>query len=156
MIGKLAIPGVIAAGAAIGLLWPTAPRSNAAVTPSDVVLSRDSDKHFYADTKVNGHNVRFMIDTGAEQIALTEADAVSAGLQPDPQNYEVLGDGASGMVRGQHVQLKSLELNGMRRENVEAVIIQGATASLLGQSFLEQVDEIVIRKGEMRLRFTAA
>ena len=156
MIGKLALAGVIAGGVAIGLLWPTGGRSDAGVTTTELVLTRDSDKHYYADAKVNGHNVRFMVDTGAEQIGLTEEDAVAAGFQPDPANYEVLGEGASGMVRGQHVQLKSLELNGIKHENVDAVIIQGATASLLGQSFLDQVNEIVIRKGEMRLRFGPA
>lgn len=156
MIGKLALAMVIAGGVAIGLLWPTGQRSDAAAGSSELVLNRNSDKHYYADAKVNGHNVRFMIDTGAEQIGLTEEDALSAGLRPDPANYEVLGEGASGMVRGQRVQLKSLELNGIKRENVDAVIIQGATTSLLGQSFLDQVDEIVIRKGEMRLRFEPA
>jgi hypothetical protein len=30
--------------------------------------------------------------------------------------------------------------------------VPGASVSLLGQPFLEKVDEIVIRKGEMRLR----
>ena len=31
------------------------------------------------------------------------------------------------------------------------MIVPGATVSLLGQPFLEKVDEIVIRQGEMRL-----
>ena len=36
--------------------------------------------------------------------------------------------------------------------NAKAVVLQGASVSLLGQPFLENVDEIVIRKGEMTLR----
>jgi predicted aspartyl protease len=56
------------------------------------------------------------------------------------------------MVRGQYVQLKNIDLNGIRQNDARAVIIPGATVSLLGQPFLETVDEIVIRKGEMRLR----
>lgn len=156
MLGKLLLTGVVGAGLAIGFLWPTTPSASGvspAVGPSEVILYRAPDKHYYAEVRVNGHAVNFMVDTGAEQIALTERDARSAGLAIDPARYEVIGDGASGIVRGQAVKLKSLELNGISRQNVDAFVIQGASVSLLGQSFLEQVDEVVIRKGEMRLRF---
>ena len=40
----------------------------------------------------------------------------------------------------------------LRAKNAKAVVVQGATVSLLGQPFLESIDEIVIRKGEMVLR----
>jgi aspartyl protease family protein len=55
-------------------------------------------------------------------------------------------------VRGQYVELKSIELGGIHERNAKAVVVQGATVSLLGQPFLEGIDEIVIRKGEMVLR----
>jgi len=158
MLGKLLLTGAIGAGLAIGLLWPTGHGPSGAAASSaasEIVLQRDSDRHYYLRADVNGRPVRFMVDTGAEQIALTEDDARSAGLQVDPARYEVIGDGASGIVRGQAVQLKSLELNGLKKSNVDAFVVQGASVSLLGQSFLEQADEIVIRKGEMRLRFGA-
>jgi len=158
MFQKLALVATIGGGLAIGLLWPTPNHSSAAGaagTP-DVVLERSSDHHYYADANVNGRAVHFMIDTGADQIALTEADAETAGFKVDPLKYQVIGDGASGMVRGQYVQLKSLDLEGIRQQDVQAVIVQGASVSLLGQPFLEKVDEIVIRKGEMRLRSQAS
>ena len=93
-----------------------------------------------------------MIDTGAGETALTEADARAIGIPIDPSKYQVIGDGASGLVRGQYVQLKTIDLNGIRQQDAEAVIVPGANVSLLGQPFLEKVDEIVIRQGEMRLR----
>ena len=154
MIEKLAIAGTIGAGVFIGLLWPTsrhAPTS-AAVSPIEVVIERNSDHHYYADAKVNGHSVHFMIDTGASETALTEADAQEIGIAVDPNKYEVIGDGASGIVRGEYVQLKSIDFGGIKQQNTEAVVVSGATVSLLGQPFLEQVDEIVIRQGEMRLK----
>jgi aspartyl protease family protein len=155
MFQKLAILATIAAGVAIGLLWPTAQRSSAAPTRAggaEVVIERNSDHHYYADASVNGQSVHFMIDTGAGETALTEADARAIGLPIDPSKYEVIGDGASGMVRGQYVQLKSIDLNGIRQQDAQAVIVPGAAVSLLGQPFLEKVDEIVIRQGEMRLK----
>ena len=155
MFQKLAIFAVVAAGVAIGLLWPTAQRSSAAPTRAggaEVVIERNSDHHYYADASVNGQSVHFMIDTGASETALTEADARAIGLPIDPSKYEVIGDGASGMVRGQYVQLKSIDLNGIRQQDAQAVVVPGAAVSLLGQPFLEKVDEIVIRQGEMRLK----
>jgi aspartyl protease family protein len=155
MFQKLAIFATIGAGVAIGLLWPTAQRSSAAPTRAggaEVVIERNSDHHYYADASVNGQSVHFMIDTGASETALTEADARAIGLPIDPSKYEVIGDGASGMVRGQYVQLKSIDLNGIRQQDAQAVVVPGAAVSLLGQPFLEKVDEIVIRQGEMRLK----
>ena len=155
MFQKLAIFATIGAGVAIGLLWPTAQRSSAAPTRAggaEVVIERNSDHHYYADASVNGQSVHFMIDTGASETALTEADARAIGLPIDPSKYEVIGDGASGMVRGQYVQLKSIDLNGIHQQDAQAVIVPGAAVSLLGQPFLEKVDEIVIRQGEMRLK----
>src|SRR3982751_2729642 len=155
MFQKLALLAVVGAGVAIGLLWPTSQRSTAAPAAqggTEVLIERSSDHHYYADASVNGQSVHFMIDTGASETALTEADARAVGLPIDPSKYEVIGDGASGMVRGQYVQLKSIDLNGIRQQDAQAVIVPGAAVSLLGQPFLEKVDEIVIRQGEMRLR----
>ena len=126
MLQKLTILVTIAAGVVIGLLWPTAQRSNAAPTGAggaEVVIERDSDHHYYADASVNGQSVHFMIDTGASETALTEADARAIGLPVDPSKYEVIGDGASGMVRGQYVQLKSIDLNGIHQQDAQVVIV---------------------------------
>lgn len=154
MIEKLAIGGTIVAGVAIGLLWPTSHRAQApgSAAATEVLIERNSDHHYYADANVNGRPVHFMIDTGASETALTEDDAKSIGIAVDPSKYEVIGDGASGMVRGQYVDLKSIDLQGIKQQDAKAVIVPGASVSLLGQPFLEKVDEIVIRKGEMRLK----
>src|SRR5689334_10083675 len=99
MLQKLALIATIGGGLAIGLLWPT-PRHSAGVATAgtgDVVLPRSGDYHYYADANVNGRSVHFMIDTGADQVALTEADAQAIGLHIDPNDYQVVGDGASGM-----------------------------------------------------------
>lgn len=157
MIEKLAIIGTVGAGLMIGLLWPTSHHSSASAGASsaNVVLERNSDHHYYADAQVNGRPVHFMIDTGASETALTPDDAQSIGIAIDPSKYEVIGDGASGMVRGQYVELKSIDLSGIKQQDAKAVIVQGATVSLLGQPFLETVDEIDIRQGEMHLRMDA-
>lgn len=157
MIEKLAIGATIGIGLVIGLLWPIPRHSgqSAAAEGPEVVIARNSDHHYYADAQVNGRPVHFMVDTGSSETALTESDAKDIGLTVDPNRYEVIGDGASGMVRGQYVDLASIDLGGIRQDNARAVVVAGASVSLLGQPFLEKVDEIVIRNAEMHLKADA-
>lgn len=154
MIERVLFLATIAGGATLGIFWPLhkseAPERT--TTALEVTLQRNSDRHFYADAEVNGKPVRFLVDTGASEIALTEDDAKKVGIEVDPSKYELIGQGASGIVRGQYVDLEHIDLGGLRESNTKAVVVQGANISLLGQPFLESVDEIVIRKGEMLLR----
>ena len=142
---------MLVAGAAVGIFWPTH-KTEPSATGIEVSLQRSSDRHFYATASVNGHDVRFLVDTGASEIALTEDDARKVGIKFDPDRYELLGEGASGFVRGQYVNLDTIQIDGIHEKGVKAVVVEGAAVSLLGQPFLENIDEIVIRKGEMVLR----
>jgi aspartyl protease family protein len=153
MLERVLFVVTIAGGATLGVFWPLSRSETPATTSAlEVTLDRSADKHFYANANVNGHDIRFLVDTGASETALTEEDARKVGIAIDPRQYELLGQGASGIVRGQYVELKSIELGGIHERNAKAVVVQGATVSLLGQPFLEGIDEIVIRKGEMVLR----
>ena len=144
----------LVAGAGVGFFWPTHGPQPAAAAASaiEVTLARSSDHHFYANANVNGHDVRFLVDTGASEIALTEDDARKVGIKFDPAKYGLLGEGASGYVRGQYVTLDNIQLDALHQDGAKAVVVEGANVSLLGQPFLENIDEIVIRKGEMVLR----
>ena len=154
MLERALLVVTLTGGAALGLLWPLHkdPAPATADGGTQVAIARSSDKHYYAQANVNGQPVRFLIDTGASETALTEEDAKKVGLNIDPAKFELVGEGASGMVRGQYVQLASIDVDGIRQSNAKAVVVEGAPISLLGQPFLESIDEIVIRKGEMVLR----
>ena len=155
MLQRLLIIATLAAGTAIGLMWPTKNAANPAAT-SEIRLEKSYDGQFYTDAKVDGQPTRFLIDTGASDIALSEADARRAGISINPAGYELIGDGASGVVRGQHVQIREIDLDGLHAQNVNAVVLPGTQVSLLGQPFLDKLDEIVIQKGQMRLRYSVS
>ena len=155
MLGKLGIVALMGAAVAAVFLWPAAWTPGASTEkPSSVemVIQRSDDLHYYADGKVNGHATRFMVDTGSSETALTEEDALAAGLTVDRDKYELIGEGASGIVRGQYIQVRSLDLGDFSEKDVKVVVVPGATTSLLGQDFLDKVDEIIISRGEMRLK----
>ncbi len=144
---------VAAAGTALGLLWPSQIQGSSSIgAGQEVHLQRSSDGHFYAEGKVDGKRIRFLVDTGSSAVALSPADAQKLGIEVARREYELIGHGASGVVRGKYVEVREIELGEIRQENVEVAVVEGADVSLLGQPFLQELDEIVIRKDEMLLR----
>jgi aspartyl protease family protein len=122
------------------------------VGSGSITLDRERDGHFYADARVNGAAVRFLVDTGASVIALSEADARSAGLAFNPGQVQVIGTGASGEVRGQFVRLNRVELGLKSVSDAPAVVLESGDRSLLGQSFLSQFGSVEIHGNTMVLR----
>lgn len=134
---------------------PEASRNNDAPTwqsGGKTTLTRDEDGHFYAEVRVDGRKVDMLVDTGASFIALTRKDADAAGVDWREDDAVVVGKGASGPVRGVPVTLEEVELGGHRARNVPAaVIFDGLEVSLLGQSFLGQIDAMRIEGDRMVL-----
>jgi len=153
---KIALVIVTAISAIAALSWPTEPqarsRSLSNASFAEVILYQNQDGHFYADAQINGQIIRFLVDTGANAVALTEQDARKAGIHFSPANYQVLGEGAASIVRGQHASLDNLQIGDIVATDVEAAVVENSTMSLLGLSFLDEVDEIVIQKRQMALR----
>ena len=117
-----------------------------------VTLERSFDGHFYADARVNGATIHFLVDTGATGIALSAADAQRAGLAFDSSQAQVIGTGASGQVLGHWVKLNRVELGLKAVNDTPAVILEGGDRSLLGQTFLAQFGSLEIHKDTMVLR----
>ena len=147
---------MIAAGVAIGLAWPGKPPRPPLAQGSlahEVVLTRGSTGHFFADARVNDRaDVHFVVDTGATIVALTLADARNLGLDIDPARFDVIGQGASGEVRGQNVMLDRVTVGDLTVEHVPAVVLEGGDMSLLGQSFLSHIDHVDMSGDYMSLR----
>lgn len=158
---KLALGLVVVAGIGIGLALPAArpvprvaaqaPSPLARETPRPTVVERAASGHFLAVADVNKQPIRFIVDTGADTVALTLDDARTAGVPFDPSQFEVIGKGAAGYVRGQEVRIAELVLDGKRATDVRAVVMQDSDMSLLGQTFLRQIDTVRINGDTMTL-----
>lgn len=117
-----------------------------------LVLHRQWDGHFYADTQINGTTVRMLVDTGATGIALTRDDARKAGIGISIGMPNVVGQGAGGAVKGEYVTLDRVNLGDESAESVQAVVLDGGGQSLLGQSFLSRFASVEIKGDTMVLR----
>jgi aspartyl protease family protein len=131
---------------------PKPPKAMAYGGYGQVTIDRMADGHFYANAKIVGTPVRFLIDTGASMIALTGNDARALGFSWHESELQRIGRGASGDVFGKPVMLNSVAVGGIEFNNLEAVIIpEGLDVSLLGQSFLGKIDNVQIERDRMTL-----
>lgn len=120
--------------------------------PGTIELKREADGHFYANVEINGLPIRALVDTGASAIALSRQDARSAGLAVSAGMFEVVGQGASGEVRGEFTKLDKVTLGHKNAEHLPAIILDSGDISLLGQSFLSRFDSVEINGDTMSLR----
>lgn len=122
----------------------------AGVGPAEVVLQRGRDGHYRAPGRIDGHPVRFLVDTGATQVALPAHVAREIGLVPG-RAYQA--QTAAGVVRAHAARLTRVTLGGLEARDVAGAILDNPESDeiLLGMSFLSRFD-IAIRDGEMRIR----
>lgn len=152
MINPIYLGIPIAAGLAAAWMWPD---ESAVPLGDDAIVEsayRSGDGHFYVDAKINGASIRFLVDTGASAIALSKKDAAKANIDISNEKFEVVGQGASGIVRGVRLDIEKVELGRIVEEDIEAAVIEGSDVSLLGAPFLRKIDEIVIRGDKMEFR----
>ena len=160
MMGRL-FAFIVVFGLGIGFLVPghspsrtgnphrvTAPSEPARETD----LERSSSGHFYTYAKVNGELVKFVVDTGADVVALTKEDAERVGMPVDPSSFTVIGEGASGPVRGAPVMIDSVEVDGKLVNDVQGIVLADSSLSLLGQSYLSRINGVQMSGDYMVLK----
>lgn len=137
----LAIPFAMAAGM---------PPPSAAPRPGTVELARAGDGLFYATATVNGRPVRFLVDTGANVMLLTAADARRVGAARAPAATRLATAGGSAAMAW--TRLDTVELAGRRLAGVQAgVVAHGLPVSLLGQDMLSRFAVVTIAGDRMRM-----
>jgi aspartyl protease family protein len=147
-----AVP-VVPVTAAAASVTAASPRVAApALSPRETRLARMETGHFYADPSINGQPVHVVIDTGASFVALTKADAQRIGIPFTESEFQVVGSGASGPVRGKLIQLDRIDLDGKEVLHVQGAVLEGLDISLLGQAYLSRIGSVQMSGDEMVLR----
>ncbi|WP_179495583.1 TIGR02281 family clan AA aspartic protease [Sphingopyxis chilensis] len=134
--------------------WSSGVPSSGARSPGgEVRLGRSGDSHFYADTEVDGTNIRMMVDSGASIVALTRRDAEAIGIDVDSLPIGGMARTAGGDVPMRTVTLDSVVVEGIEVRRVPAAVIDADMGvSLLGQSFLSKLDAVNVEEDMMTLR----
>lgn len=130
-----------------------APVEQPALEVSDVGISiqRGEDGQFHLNAEVNGQEMPFLVDTGADHVALTVESARRAGIDVDPESFEPVGMGAGGVVEGQRIRLESMSVAGHDIGAIDALVLNGLTKNLLGQSVLREVASLELSGDTMTI-----
>ena len=110
-----------------------------------VEIARDAGGQFHLDVDIDGEPVRFLVDTGADVVALTEDDADQLGLRPDPGAYRPMLQTASGTGLAAPVEIARMTIGGHELVGVEAVVVPDLPVSLLGQSALRRLGSVTLK-----------
>ncbi|KNZ33809.1 MAG: peptidase A2 [Methylibium sp. NZG] len=103
---------------------------------SQIVLTAGSGGHFTTTGSINGKSVRFIVDTGATHIAMSQATADSIGL-PYRQGQRGMSNTANGQVPVHRVTLDVVRVGDVQVYNVDATVLPAQMDQvLLGNSFL--------------------
>lgn len=116
-------------------------------------IAKSPDGHFWADAEVDGHPVRFLIDTGATAVVLTAADARGLGLDPASLTYSYTVTTANGPAQAAEVKLGLVSVGRAEVADVQAFVInRGLETSLLGMTYLGRLSTFEASQDAMVLR----
>lgn len=106
-----------------------------------VDIPRNDRRQYITTAQINGRSVSVVVDTGANIVAMSSDHAERLGIdfrQGRPAKLET----ASHVVDAWMVNLASVEVGGIRVDNVQASVSEGdfPATILLGMSYLEHVE----------------
>lgn len=110
-----------------------------------LVLRRNRAGHYVANGTINGHPVRFLIDTGATLVALPIDLARQLDLSLRPGGNSMT---ANGLVRTWNTRLDRVEIGGLVERDVRASVLPNMPGDsvLLGMSYLRHLE--LVQRGE--------
>ncbi|MCW5662711.1 MAG: TIGR02281 family clan AA aspartic protease [Piscinibacter sp.] len=105
---------------------------------TQIVIAAGSGGHFVSDGAINGKMVRFLVDTGATSVSMSEAEAKRLGIDYS-RGQAGLARTANGTVTAHRVRLASVRVGDVTVYDVEAIVVPAPMELvLLGNSFLSR------------------
>ena len=125
-----------------------------ATSAKELVLTQNSDGHFYVIGDVNGTPVKFLVDTGASDVVLSPADAKRLGVDVASLDFSRQYQTANGVGYGASYRVARMTLGEVELTDVPVSINQAAMSeSLLGMSVLRDTASVEIRDRKLFLRW---
>ncbi len=109
-------------------------------TSASVSILLSNSGQYRTSGSINGRQVSFLVDTGANVVAINTPTAHALGIDPSKGRL-MHATTAGGVVESHLVFLDVVEIGGIRVNNVKAAVIKGEYPQevLLGMSFLQNV-----------------
>jgi aspartyl protease family protein len=119
----------------------------------EVTIRRTMGGEFLVPAKVNERPVKFVFDTGASTVVLTAEDAQRVGLDAGRLDFSAEVMTANGAALAAPTRIARLAVGPIMVRNVRALVTRpGAMSeSLLGMSFLEELESYKVERGKLTL-----
>ena len=106
-----------------------------------VAIRKSKLDQYLVNGSINGQSVQFMVDTGANTVAMNESQARRLGLQYQVEANAAQVVTAGGISKSWKIRLDRVKVGEIQVANVDAVVVQGdfPTQILLGMSYLNHV-----------------
>jgi len=96
------------------------------------------DGHFWVEARLNGHKVRFLVDSGATMTTVDRQTALKAGVEVSPQRDQFVRTG-NGIIRVSSGRAAELEVGGITRSDVGLQVADNDDLNVLGMNFLSSL-----------------
>lgn len=125
-----------------------------AATSGVAEIKPDRNGQFRTNMKIDGIQVRVLVDTGATFVALTAEDARQLDIDPPDSAFTIPVRTANGTAKVARVRLRQIDVGDITVNDVDAVVAQpGAlNISLLGMSFLRKLESFQLAEGRFIMR----
>ena len=102
-------------------------------------VKQSLDGHFWVDATLNGHKVRFLVDSGATTTSISAATARRAGIEPS-KGIPALVRTANGVVPVERGRAERVLVGTIERENLAVHISEAfGDMNVLGMNFLSSL-----------------
>ncbi|MDG1436246.1 MAG: TIGR02281 family clan AA aspartic protease [Rickettsiaceae bacterium] len=120
-----------------------------------LTIARSADGHFYINAQIGNNNkIKFLIDTGATDVALSKQAAIELGFNPDKLSYTKHYHTANGISAAAPVVIKQLTIGQKTFYNIAASVNQGQLdTSLLGMSVIDDFKSFQISNDLLILNY---
>ena len=97
------------------------------------------DGHFWVESRLNGHKVKFLVDSGATMTTIDRATAMRAGVAVNPAATQVVRTG-NGFVRVATGRADELKVGTIERTSFPVHVMEEENLNVLGMNFLSTLD----------------
>jgi aspartyl protease family protein len=96
------------------------------------------DGHFWVDAKLNGRDVRFLVDSGATMTTIDRATAKAAGVEISTRRDQFVRTG-NGVIRVANGRAAELRVGGIVQHDVGLEIADNDDLNVLGMNYLSSL-----------------
>lgn len=107
------------------------------IADGEIRIPLASDGHFWVDAELNGHQARFLVDSGASITTVSAETASAAGLKPGIRVAMV--ETANGLVRMRRARADRFRLGPIERSPFAVNINERDSSNVLGMNFLSSL-----------------